>query len=232
MSSSGKKGFTAQQVHEAYKEVGTIRGAARLLGINQKTARWHLSKVKADFEVLELPSPDLSPEELWEARKQHFDRVDKAYSARKLIPVSVKMKGPIGILHFGDPHTDGDTDLGELESHARIVRNTDGMFAGNIGDNQNNWVGRLQRLYGEQSTSAREAWILTEHFLGMVKDWLYIVGGNHDAWSGAGDPLKWILRGNAGPFEYHGCRLNLTFPIGREVKKQMRVRGLSPAFGA
>jgi len=220
--STPKKGIKSADVWQAYKECGTVRGAARALGICQKTAKHHLAKQDPGFEVPELPSPDMSPEELWESRKSHYERVDAAYTARKLIPVKIKLKGPIGILHFGDPHTDGDTDLAELEAHARIVRNTDGMFAGNIGDQQNNWVGRLQRLYGEQSTSARESWILTEHFLGMVKDWLYLVGGNHDAWSGAGDPLEWILRGNAGPFEYHGCRMNLTFPNGREVRVNAR----------
>jgi hypothetical protein len=175
-----KKGIKSADVWEAYRQCGTVRGAARALGICQKTAKHHLNKQDPGFEVPELPSPNMSPEELWESRKAHYNRVDAAYTARKLIPVKVKLKGPIGILHFGDPHTDGDTDLAELEAHARIVRNTDGMFAGNIGDQQNNWVGRLQRLYGEQSTSARESWILTEHFLGMVKDWLYLVGGNHD----------------------------------------------------
>lgn len=211
-------------IEEAYRRLGSKRGVAKELGLHHSTVDKHLSRVVAqhEYEIPELPDPELPAAELWEQRKQHFSRVDAAYSARKLIPVTVKTQGPIGILHFGDPHTDGDTDLAQLEEHARLVRETPGLFAGNIGDQQNNWIGRLQRLYGEQSTSAKESWILTEHFLGMVKDWLYLVGGNHDAWSGAGDPLKWIMRGNVGAFEYHGCRLNLTFPNGREVRVNAR----------
>ena len=34
---------------------------------------------------------------------------------------------------------------------------TDGLFGGNLGDIQNNWIGRLQALYGQQSTSAKES---------------------------------------------------------------------------
>jgi len=208
---------------DAYRRLGSKRAVAVELGIGRATVQRHLKDATLEeYTVDPLPSVELGPEELWAARKKHFDRVNRAHTARKLIQVKVKLDGPVGILHFGDPHTDGDTDLHQLEEHARIVRETPGLFAGNIGDQQNNWIGRLQRLYGEQSTSAKEAWILTEHFLGMVKDWLYLVGGNHDAWVGANDPLQWIMRGNSGPVEYHGCRLNLTFPNGREVRVNAR----------
>ena len=218
------KGITHEEAYAAYQSEGTYAGAARLLGVDKGTIQWHVKRrvQDRDYEVPELPSPDISAQELWERCKGDYERTDTAYSARKLIPVNVKLDGPIGILHFGDPHTDGDTDLAQLEAHAAIVRNTEGMFAGNIGDQQNNWVGRLQRLYGEQTVTAKQAWMLTEHFLNLVQDWLYVVGGNHDAFVGPNDPLKWILRPNVGPFEYHGCRMGLNFPNGREVRINAR----------
>ena len=95
------------------------------------------------------------------------------------------------------------------------------MFGGNIGDNQNNWVGRLARLYGEQSTSAKESWRLTEYFISKVQ-WLYLVGGNHDAWSGAGDPLEWIVSQQAGLYNNNGVRMNLIFPNKKEVRINAR----------
>jgi len=44
--SSGKKGITKAAVEAAYKQAGSVRGAARMLGICQKTAKYHLGKVE------------------------------------------------------------------------------------------------------------------------------------------------------------------------------------------
>ena len=146
----------------------------------------------------------------------------KAKNHERLINVRINVDGPIGIAHFGDPHIDDDgTNIAELLAHADLVQNTEGMFGGNIGDNQNNWVGRLARLYGEQSTSAKESWRLTEYFISKVQ-WLYLVGGNHDAWSGAGDPLEWIVSQQNGIFHNNGVRINLVFPNKKEVRINAR----------
>ncbi len=97
-----------------------------------------------------------------------------------------------------------------------IINNTEGMFAGNLGDIQNNWVGRLSALYGQQSTSAKESWKLTEYFVNKL-NWLYLVAGNHDVWSGDGDPLEFIMRDHKGLYERWGARMNLIFPNGKEI---------------
>ena len=102
-----------------------------------------------------------------------------------------------------------------------LVNKTDGLFGGNLGDIQNNWIGRLQALYGQQSTSAKESWRLTEHFVNQV-EWLYLVAGNHDVWSGDGDPLEFIMREHSGIYEQWGARLNLIFPNGKEVRINAR----------
>ena len=44
--SSGKKGITKAAVEAAYKQAGSVRGAARMLGLCQKTAKYHLGKVE------------------------------------------------------------------------------------------------------------------------------------------------------------------------------------------
>ena len=135
-------------------------------------------------------------------------------------PAAINIDGPIGIAHFGDPHVDDDgTNLKMLFDHVRIVKETDGLFGGNIGDVTNNWVGRLARLYGEQSTSSQEAWQLCEYFIKQI-DWLYLIGGNHDAWSGSGDPLDWICGDSL--YTKHGARLRLNFPNGKKVLVQPR----------
>lgn len=151
-------------------------------------------------------------EELLAERKRKFRHKKLHHEAGKLTQVRVKIPGPIGILFFGDPHVDDDgTDIELLEHHTRLVRETQGLFAANVGDTTNNWVGRLARLYGEQSTSAAEAWKLCEWFVGSC-DWLFIIGGNHDLWSGAGDPMKWIAAQHGAVYRPSEVRIQLNFP--------------------
>lgn len=219
-----------QQAVDALANAGSVQKAADLVGLNRATYEGRLREARRKgfepqrpaFEKQELPSPDEPIEELLERRTQAFLRRDRAEEARKLIQVKVKLDGPIGIVHFGDPHVDDDgCDLPLLRRHLEVVKATEGMFGANVGDLQNNWVGRLSHLWGEQETSKRTAWRLTEWLVRSVQ-WLYLVGGNHDAWSGAGDPLKWMTQDQAGIFDYDGVRLNLCFPNGKQVRINAR----------
>jgi len=160
--------------------------------------------------------------ELIDIRKKAYRRKNEAKKKRKLIDVRINIPGPIGICHFGDPHIDDDgTDIAEIYSLCNLINKTEGLFGGNLGDIQNNWVGRLSFLYGQQSTSAKESWRLTEHFINQV-EWLYLVAGNHDVWSGEGDPLEFIMREHSGVYEQWGARMNLIFPTGKEVRINAR----------
>jgi hypothetical protein len=152
-------------------------------------------------------------------RIQKFDRKQAYENSRKLIDVQIPVSGPYGILHFGDPHVDDDgTDLGSLRRDMRLVQNTEGLFAANIGDTRNNWVGRLARLYGDQGTSAREALILADWFIrGLQGKWAYLIGGNHDAWSGADDPLEWITTQIRALYEPSEARIRLVSLSGEPV---------------
>lgn len=178
-----------------------------------------------DFEHAPIPSERVPVDELVERRKSQFAQKARHEEATKLRAVKVNLDGPIGILHFGDPHVDDDgTDIAALERHTDLVNKTEGLFAANVGDTTNNWVGRLARLYGEQSTSAVEAWDLAEWFIGRC-EWLYMISGNHDAWSGAGDPIRWMKgkdrRGKATPYASE-VRLALRFPNGAEIRVNAR----------
>jgi len=203
------------------------RYAADLYGVHPRTIRkWRTkiqkAKVKEEFTVEDYATGEEPIGDLITNRIKKFDLKSKAYSDQNLINVKVNMNGPVGIAHFGDPHVDDDgTNLGQLLQHAELIQKTEGLFGGNVGDNQNNWIGRLGRLYGEQSTSARESWRLTEHFISKVK-WLYLVGGNHDAWSGSGDPLEWIVSQQNAVYANNGIRLNLIFPNKKEVRINAR----------
>lgn len=180
-------------------------------------------KILAAPEAIEFPDipEEIDPEELWERRKRQYKRKAAYEEATRLIPVKVKDDGPICLHFFGDPHVDDNgTDILQLEAHTRLVNETDGMFAANCGDSTNNWVGRLSKLYAEQSTSAQEAWAMAEYWIRSCEKWLFMVSGNHDAWSGAGDPVKWI----SGKVHYgeSQVRINLQFPKGEPIRVNCR----------
>lgn len=221
-----------QEAVDAVQQHGSINAAARKLDIPWGTFQHRYSKAvaagfhpggsvakpKREFEYAALPESELSFDELVEQRIKKYKKKQNYEEARKLIPVKVMVDGPIGIWHFGDPHIDDDgTDIEQLLEHADIVRNTEGLFGANVGDTTNNWIGRLARLWAEQSTTHTEAWILAEGFLRKV-DWLYLIGGNHDAWSGSSDPIKWIQRGRSAPYMSSEVRLELRFPNGNTCR--------------
>ena len=181
-----------------------------------------LEQARSEFEFTPIPDDDVPIEELIALRKRKFMHKREHEEASKLIPIRIKIPGPIGILHFGDPHVDDDgTDIEALERHTALVNATDGMFAANVGDTTNNWCGRLARLYADQATSASQAWRLAEWFIGRCA-WLYMIGGNHDLWSGSGDPLKWIARQQNALYKSSEARIALKFPNGAEVRINAR----------
>lgn len=215
-----------QEVVDAVDRYGSQRKAAAALGIPKNTLQNRFykatekglavggspAKPRPEFESDPLPEDDLTVEELLAHRKKQFQRKRAHEEARKLIPVRVKIDGPIGIWHFGDPHIDDDgTDIELLEKHSDLIRNTPGLLGANVGDTQNNWVGRLSHLWAQQSISAKQSWKLAEWFIRRVR-WLYILAGNHDLWSGNGDPIEWIMRGQDTPYADSEVRLELQFP--------------------
>lgn len=208
---------------------GNMAAAAKIMGIPRATLQNRVKVAerrgvvaREPFEAEPIPSELQDIDQIIERRKKQFEIKDRAKIARRLIQVKVKIDGPIGITHLGDPHVDDDgTDIHAIEKHIRIINDTKGFFGGNVGDQQNNWIGRLAALYGQQATSQQEAWALTEWMVTSVQ-WIYILGGNHDVWSGAGDPLKWMLKNQQGVFENWGARLNLLFPTGKQIRINAR----------
>ena len=219
------------KVKELIRRSGTLREVADELGVTESSVRCLCNKERIDYrsmfgrgiEVTAPPPSHLPVKELVEHRKRSFQHLSEHRKARREIPVRVRDGKPIGILHFGDPHIDDDgTDISLLERHARLVRETDGLYGATVGDLTNNWVGRLAKLYAQQGTSAADGWRLAEWFLGEVRDWLYIVGGNHDLWSGSGDPLQWISRQVGALYQESEVRVGLQFPNDLTVRVNCR----------
>ena len=230
---------TDDQVLAALTKHNGLRGKAAVeLGLNERVLLNRIVRMKnkgiavpdssylrpaeKKFEFTPLPEDDVPIEELIEQRKRKFAHKREHEEASKLIPIRIKLTGPIGILHFGDPHVDDDgCDIEAIERHTALVNATEGMYAANVGDTTNAWTGRLARLYADQSTSAAQAWKIAEWFINRC-NWLYMLGGNHDLWMGAGDPLKWITRQQNALYKASEARLALRFPNGAEVRINAR----------
>jgi hypothetical protein len=167
--------------------------------------------------VNEIPDDDLPIEEIIEMRKREFEQKKAYEEATKLIRIKIKIPGPIGILHFGDPHVDDDgTDIGAAFAHAELTTTVEGLYGANVGDTTNAWVGRLARLYAEQNMGRKRALKVAEHFIRST-NWLYMVGGNHDGWAGEDDPIKWIARQMGALYRPSEARIKLEFPEGESL---------------
>lgn len=181
------------------------------------------SRKSKEAAIPALPNPGLTAEEVVADRILRFERLQEFEEARKLIPVTMGENRPMGILFFGDPHLDNPgTNLKLVKDHALLVRGTPGLYGANVGDTTDNWIGRLERLYASSSVTKEEGLLLAEWFIQLVRDWLFIIKGNHDMWSGANDPLDWIAHLAKAFIQDAEARVALRFPNGREVRINAR----------
>jgi transposase len=217
------------EAYKTYKEAGSYRAAAQILGIDREVVTKRVKQFeekrgsldKADhYEIPHLPTEEMPTEELIERMTRGFERKKKAKQARKWINVKVDTDKPIGLAFLGDPHIDDSgCDWATLRRDLDIIKNTPGMRGCSLGDEINNWVGRLSRLYSEQETTAAQAWQLVEWLIEEM-DPLLLIAGNHDMWSGSGDPVQW-MKGPHHLYEKWSARVQLQFKNGVECRIHM-----------
>jgi len=171
------------------------------------------------FSVPDIPDEVAPIGELRERRTREWQRRSRAFDAQRCLDVQLHVDGPIGLAILGDLHVDDPgCNWPLLERHTRLIVETEGLYGGAVGDLQNAWVGRLARLYGNQSTSAREAWSLVEWWVQELADKLvFISSGNHDAWArnvNGLDPVQWIASQQGTHYGMNGARLRMNLPSG------------------
>lgn len=218
---------TRQAINHTRNKDGTVNisRAAEALGIPRQTMQSRIAAnpiVTSKFIKPELPSSSRTIEELVADKIEISRRSKEADEARDLIKIPLNIDGPFGLLIFGDPHVDDDgCDFETLAHHRQIAIDHPYIVASSIGDHQNAWVGRLGRLFGEQNVTAKEAWKLVEWLISPIQ-WLFLIGGNHDLWTGSGDPLDWIARQCDSLYEPHGVRMQLEHPCGAKTRIHCR----------
>jgi len=178
-----------------------------------------------DFERIPIPedaASEVDIDALIARQLGAFER--KRAKMATLGPRQIKMPaGPFAIVHFGDPHVDDDgCDWPALQRAVRTCSSTPGMYAGNIGDTVNNWVGRLVALYAEQQATDVDAWELARWLIRSVP-WLYIVLGNHDLWNRGARIVQGLTEGTRiGLMAPDEVRLELLCPGAEPVKLHAR----------
>lgn len=143
-----------------------------------------------------FPTGDEPINEIIERNCKRYDRRSKARKACEWLPIHLpELDGrPFGVAWFGDPHLDDeDCNWPLLIDDITLASTTQGVYGACIGDFTNNWVGRLMRLYSDQSTTKKDARRLAAWFLrDCGVDWRLSLLGNHDDWQ-EGDAILGLI---------------------------------------
>jgi hypothetical protein len=191
----------------------SIRQVALALDMAPSTAHKYFTMMpKEDAPVVQkLLDEDIDMDEFVDHRIKQYKRKKQAAIANAMLKIRMKDSSPIGLLVFGDPHVDDDhCDIESLKEHSDLTH-LPGVYGVNIGDTVNNWAGRLAKLYANQGTTAAQGWKLAEWWIERT-NLLFMIGGNHEGWSGSGDPMKWIAKQANVPYKAAETRVALEFP--------------------
>lgn len=183
---------------QAVEQYGSVRAAARALGVARSTVQdaVRLRKAKEEPEhrlsFPEIPDAREPTDRLIQRRTEHYERQRAHKQAATWQRVKVRDNKPIGLVLMGDPHLDDDgCNWPQVLHDVKLMRETDGMYAVNAGDTTNNWVGRLARLFGNQETSQTSARQLAEWLLLHAGiRWAAVLLGNHDSWNEGGEIIQ------------------------------------------
>lgn len=123
--------------------------------------------------------------DIWETAEFAFDITlerEKRRNAQRIefpaTPIAIAM---LSDLHIGN----ASTDYKQLRKDARLIQETDGMYAIFHGDGIDNWiVPKLQQLQRGQAINFEQEILLFESWLSMISNKLVaVVSGNHDNWT-------------------------------------------------
>jgi len=203
-----------------------ITRIARLMNKPRRTiSGWSIRYLAADDAPrIEMPAfvvngDDEEPiDEILNRKEKLFERKAKANADRQWFEIKVNETRPYGILLVGDPHLDDDGCNVPLIRKHLAYASQDGVYAVNIGDSSNNWVGRLERLYAHQETSKHTGKRLVKWFmLESGASWLCWILGNHDVW-GEGADFHLMLAEKKIPVIDWRAQFTLKHPSGTECR--------------
>lgn len=187
---------------EAFEKYGSNAKAARALGINISTFTYRIntvhyptnpvvdeisesSKIRTP-DNLEMPSfvgmdEDLSANDILDHLQKSFEKKRNYEKAQEWFHLKINSNEPVGLAIVGDPHLGDNCNIDLLRADVKIMSETDGIMAVNIGDSTDNWGGRLIHLYSESTMSKSTERVLARWFLSEANvPWVLWLHGNHD----------------------------------------------------
>ena len=218
---------------KAYEANGkNQRAASEALGISRSALQDRLRTAKARGMIHEapapevpqatpLPDPDLPIEQLVTYKKSAFERKHANVLAKRWRRFNVPTHGPYALMFVGDPHLDDDgCNLPLWEDHCELMAGTEHLYAVNIGDVTNDWVGRLAKLYANQEMGAHNAKRLVKHYLAERGiPWFLWLHGNHDMWDGpVGRDFFEGIRPNYVTMEDWQAKVTMVSPNGKQIR--------------
>jgi len=235
-NSSGKNYVSDDELTEcmeAYESCDqNMSAGARFIGMHRTTfvSRVRTAQVRGikgikveDVEIPPLMSGELPVEDKIEYMAKRYTRKEESYNQRQWFPIKFKDNLPFGLAFVGDPHLDsGGCNWPLLQEDVKIMASTPGMYATNLGDTTDNWVGRLSRLYAHNPATRSDAIDFAEWLISKAGvKWLWVIRGNHDMWTDSrkDDPLNWMKHPveNAPTLDWD-AKVTLQFPNKTEVK--------------
>lgn len=124
-------------------------------------------------------------EELIDRVAAYNEREAELEAMKKLVLVNLAESGWFGIAGLPDQHLNNPgTRLRQAFDDARLIAETEGVYAVSIGDSLDNFIiGRLEGERRKDVMSHGQAWEIQEHYFQILSDSLIIaIGGNHNEW--------------------------------------------------
>ena len=187
--------------------------------MSRTTLTRKLKAIDRPYSVKELPDGDLPIEDIISAKERHFEASISRKKAEMWRETSIKIKGPIGILWFGDPHLDDDgCNIKLVKRDLAIAQSSQAILPANLGDTLNNWVGGLQKLYAHQNMGESRAMRMAKWFCESAPWWLWVYG-NHCLWPTSNTNLMKHFASEASSITQDWqARVQINFPNGRKSK--------------
>ena len=179
---------------DALEKYGSVTEAAKALDVNRSTFSHRVYTAKnPTTSQSEIRTPEkitmpefvgmedtLPAEELLDHMERISEKKRKYEKAQEWFSIKISDDSVRGLAVGGDPHLGPGCNISLLRQDVKILAETEGMMAVNIGDTADNW-GRLIHLYAEQDISRKSEQILARWFLSESNiPWLLWLFGNHD----------------------------------------------------
>lgn len=164
-----------------------------------------------------FPDEDIPVDRIIGLMAERSKRKLEAAAAKEWMPIRINSTSPVVIAFVGDPHLGDDGTNWDLLLRDIGMMTAPNVYAVNIGDVGNFWIGSLIRLYADQETSKKTEHKLAKWFLhDSGIRWLLWLLGNHDTFGDAAYILKAMNKTSVPMMEWQ-AKFTLKFPTGLEV---------------